>query len=506
MIPGILLLLFLVVFPVFQTLFLSFLFHPTVRLTLGENSDSMVTGVVDDVGVTASQPAANFDAGIGSDAAFPVNASSFLWLRFDLSGVPAEATITEATLILYSLPPAGSIDPLGLTVVVARNTTAGEGWLASAATWETYDGVRPWTGGSDGGEDDRGVVARVTNVLAATPEGPIAFAFSRGAVARVQDGVGQSVSLQLSGTDGHERQFVLSEGADGRRPMLEVVYDRPEVVAGFQNYEEVLTSRDTVNPTGFESGQPPFGTMVHNLIWIAVHLPMSLLIGLFLALTLQKVRGASLIKSMIFIGMVTPMIVAGIILRFLFESPVGIVPTFFGAIGLTELSRSWLTGQPTTLLFGLIFGSVWLWTGFSLIVYSAGLTTIPTDYYEAARIDGASDWQIFRKITWPLLKPITIVVVTMTLLWELKLFDIVIGATNAEGGIRGAGDVLALQMFRYAFVAIPPQFAEAAVVATVLTLLTLVVAAGLFRRMLLGPGKGSMIKSIGKYVRKVIGR
>src|SRR3989454_7201168 len=68
-------------------------------------------------------------------------------------------------------------------------------------------------------------------------------------------------------------------------------------------------------------------------------------------------------------------------------------------------------------------------------------------------MDGASAWQIFRKVTWPLLRPTTLTVVTMTILWELKLFDIVFAATNPNGGVGGAADVLALQMFRYAFMA-----------------------------------------------------
>ena len=69
----------------------------------------------------------------------------------------------------------------------------------------------------------------------------------------------------------------------------------------------------------------------------------------------------------------------------------------------------------------------------------------------------------------------------MTLLWELKLFDIVIGATNSQGGVGGAADVLALQMYRYFFII---DYSSAAVVATLLTIFTLIVAIGLFRKLL----------------------
>ncbi len=269
---------------------------------------------------------------------------------------------------------------------------------------------------------------------------------------------------------------------------------------GFDNYGNVLGRPETID---VRDTQFPLGTLIDNLLWIAIHLPMTLFTGLFLALTLQKVRGASVVKSMVFLGMVTPLIVGGIILRYLFDEKSGIVPQFFGAIGIKSLAIQW-TQFPSTLLFGLIFGSVWLWTGFSLIIYSAGLTTIPKDYFEAAQIDGASSWQMFRKITWPLLRPITLVVVTMTVLWELKIFDIVYAATNPNGGVGNAADVLALQMWRYAFRA--GNYAEAAVVATLLSGLTLLVASFMFHRMVVGMRGGGSRPSLFARLLRIVRR
>jgi len=249
--------------------------------------------------------------------------------------------------------------------------------------------------------------------------------------------------------------------------------------AGTHNFETVIGSPDTLNPNCVQAG-PPCGTLINNLIWIGVHLPLTLFLGLFMALLLQGVRGAPFIKSMVFLGMVTPLIVIGVVLKFILEAPIGLVPAFFDWLGIKPLAVNWLS-TPSTLLFGLILGTVWSWTGFSMIVYSAGLTTIPKDYFEAARVDGASEWQVFRKITWPLLKPVTLVIVTMTVLWELKLFDIVIGATNQQGGVGGAADVLALQMYRYFSTT---DYSNAAVVATLLTIFTFIVSISLFRELL----------------------
>ncbi|ALM76190.1 carbohydrate ABC transporter permease [Thermococcus barophilus] len=248
---------------------------------------------------------------------------------------------------------------------------------------------------------------------------------------------------------------------------------------GLENYKHVLLSPDIINLERFPTKSPPWGSLVNNAIFILIHLPITLFLGLGLALLLRKeeVKGSSIIKSIIFLGMVIPMIVGGLITRFLFEQGAGVVPSIFGALGIKSLDITW-TAYPQTALFAVILGSIWIWTGFSMLMYSAGLASIPRDYYEAALIDGASRFQIFRHVTWPLLKPITTVVVAMTLLWDLKIFDVVYVATG--GGPGGASMVLALQMWDY--FARELNYNYAAVVAVLLTALTLVPAIWLLKR------------------------
>lgn len=242
---------------------------------------------------------------------------------------------------------------------------------------------------------------------------------------------------------------------------------------GFKNYSKVISSREVFDPAGFSRGFP-LGALVHNLLWIAIHLPLTIILGLSLSVLLKNVKGGSFIKSIIFLGMVMPMIVGGVMINFIFDRNLGIVNGVLSLFGVQ--GKTW-TAHPDTALLSLIFGSVWLWTGFSVVLYSAGLETIPKDYYEAAQLDGASSWKIFTKITVPLLRPITVVVTTMTLLWELKVFDIVYVATM--GGPGGASNVLALQMYTYAFRAF--DFNRSAVVAVILTLSTLAVSLSLVR-------------------------
>ncbi|AIF69437.1 ABC transporter permease [Palaeococcus pacificus DY20341] len=248
---------------------------------------------------------------------------------------------------------------------------------------------------------------------------------------------------------------------------------------GLKNYFQVLGSSDIVNLDRFPSSSPPWGALIHNFVWILIHLPITVFLGLLLALLLRReeVKGSSIIKSIVFLGMVIPMIVGGIIIRFLFEKGVGVIPTIFNLFGFESLYKTW-TAYPDTALFAVILGSIWLWTGFSMLMYSAGLAAIPKDYYEAAIIDGASPIQIFFYVTFPLLKPVTMVVVSMTLLWELKIFDIVYVATG--GGPGGASTVLAIQMWNY--FARQLNYNYSAVVAVLLTLLTMIPALWLFRR------------------------
>ncbi len=245
------------------------------------------------------------------------------------------------------------------------------------------------------------------------------------------------------------------------------------------NYVSVITQTSPDFALVMLNGMPrppPWGALIHNMVWLAIHLPLVTILGLVLAYMLKVVYGRSIIKSIMFIGMVVPMVVGGLIIRFMFEKYVGVVPVVLSALGLKFLARSW-TIYPDTALFALILGSVWLWTGFSLTIHAAAIDSIPSSYIEAAKIDGASEWRIFKDIVIPLVKPATLTVVVMTILWDLKIFAIVYAATM--GGPGGASTVLAFTMWLY--FARQLAYHKAAAVAVILTLLTLIPASILIR-------------------------
>lgn len=249
---------------------------------------------------------------------------------------------------------------------------------------------------------------------------------------------------------------------------------------GFENYVNVISKSEFLNVKRLVNflGGPSYGALIHNILWVVIHLPLCVFFGLLLAVLLRDVKGGTIIKSIVFLGMVIPMIVGGVLLRFILDKDAGILNGVLNAIGLGAFTRDW-TFYPDTALITAILGSVWIWVGFSMIVYSAGLEGIPVELYEAAKIDGASWWKTFWRITVPMLKPATLVVVTMTLLWELKVFDIIYAMT--QGGPGDASNVLAYIMYIDAFKAW--NFGTASAIAVILTVMTFGFAAYLVSRM-----------------------
>lgn len=246
---------------------------------------------------------------------------------------------------------------------------------------------------------------------------------------------------------------------------VDIVKNKP---VGVENFYVIFSSYRFINYRGLQSFSFPMGAIIHNIIWIAIHLPLTILLGLLLATLLQYVKGGSIIRSFIFLGMVIPMIVGGLLIQFSFDKDLGVINLFLKLVGLGWLARSW-TIYPDTALFSLILGSVWLWTGFTVTIYSAGLASIPKETIEAAIVDGADFKTILFKVIVPQLKPVTVTVIAMTILWDLKIFDIVYASTL--GGPGGASMVLALLMYDY-FTRMQ-DYPMSATVATILTITVL---------------------------------
>ena len=237
---------------------------------------------------------------------------------------------------------------------------------------------------------------------------------------------------------------------------------------GFDNYLKVFSDPAFVNPSALTQG-PPFGALINNLLWIAIHLPLSLVLGLGLAVLMGRDKRLGPWRTLVFLGVVIPGVITGVVTQFLFDKSSGLVPNAFSLVGIESLHVSWFA-HPETALLALIITHSWTWTGYCMVVFLSGLSAIPPSLVESAVIDGAGPWQVFRRIKLPLLVGSVRTVVVMSLIVELTSFDLVYSSTY--GGPGGATNVIGLQMYLEAFRY--NHFGIGSALATLLTLLAAV--------------------------------
>jgi len=185
----------------------------------------------------------------------------------------------------------------------------------------------------------------------------------------------------------------------------------------------------------------------NNIYWLVFYTGLVLVFGLILAVMADRVPYEGPVKSLIFMPMAISFVAAGVIWRFMFSfQPPGAPQT--GT--LNAVWTSIFQQQPIAWLidhrinnFALIFAAVWIWTGFAMVIISAALKGIPPELTEAARVDGATELQVFFRITVPLLAPTLTVIGTTLVIFALKAFDIVYVMT---GGLYDT-DVMARRMY-----------------------------------------------------------
>ena len=190
-------------------------------------------------------------------------------------------------------------------------------------------------------------------------------------------------------------------------------------------------------------------SLLNNLRWVILFLIVPLPAGLFLAILLSKaIPAARIFKALIYSPMVLAPVVIGLIWTWIYSPRSGLLNHTLTLVGLNTLTRGWLS-DPDLAIYAIIFAGIWRHTGYVMIIYLAGLTSISPTLIEAAKIDGASPWQRFRHIILPLLKPTTTIVIVITMIESLRAFDFVNIMT--DGGPYGTTEVLANFMYKQAF-------------------------------------------------------
>jgi alpha-glucoside transport system permease protein len=240
-----------------------------------------------------------------------------------------------------------------------------------------------------------------------------------------------------------------------RRSFLD---ERSKSFVGFDNYRFIID-----NPQPLVSDT--HSALLNNVMWLTLFTVITVSLGLIIAVLTGRVRYEAAAKSAIFIPMAISFVAASVIWRFMYEfnTDIGTVNATVTSLGGeptawlqdTGAPHTWLTERgPDTLPrpiqinnLALIMVGVWMWTGFAMVVLSAGLKGISTEVMEAARVDGANEWQIFRRIIVPILSPTIMVVATTLVIQGLKKFDLVWVTT----GGRFKTDVVATLFYKEAF-------------------------------------------------------
>src|SRR3989338_3004593 len=157
-------------------------------------------------------------------------------------------------------------------------------------------------------------------------------------------------------------------------------------------------------------------------------------VALLLALLCDKdIRGGNVYRVIFYLPPVLSGIVVGLIWNWIYDGNYGLLNHFLTFIGLDDLSRAWLSDSNLALLSVAVI-HMWKGFGWGFVILLAGLQSIPRELYEAARVDGANSWTVFRNITVPLMIPVFVLVSILTILGTMQIFDIIIATTGGGPG------------------------------------------------------------------------
>jgi alpha-glucoside transport system permease protein len=222
---------------------------------------------------------------------------------------------------------------------------------------------------------------------------------------------------------------------------------------GAANYVYVFSSESTLS------------SLRNNVFWLVFLTGFTVGLGLLFAVILDRVRYESIAKSIVFIPMAISFVAASVIwkLQYDYQPPAqpqtGTLNAIVVALGGQPVP--WLVDR-TTNNPALIWVGVWVWTGFCLVILSAGLKGIPTEIIEAARVDGANEWQVLRHVTIPMMGSTIAVVATTMIIYALKAFDIVYVLTFGNYNTDVIANRMYKEMFNY------NNFGRASAIAVVL--------------------------------------
>jgi multiple sugar transport system permease protein len=211
------------------------------------------------------------------------------------------------------------------------------------------------------------------------------------------------------------------------------------------NYERLLLRDDVFRKAVWQT-----------LYFVAGTVPTSMALGLFLAVLLNRTMPfRDFLRTLIFTPYVMPIVSTALIFSFIYHPDVGVLNAALQAVGLPEVM--WLD-SPRAIMPAIIIYSVWQHTGYNTVIFLAGLSNLPPEIDEAARVDGARAWSRFWRVTWPLLSPTTYFVLLINMVASFKVVQPILifaggvgGATSGGGGPDKAAETIGYYLYVQAF-------------------------------------------------------
>jgi ABC-type sugar transport system permease subunit len=224
---------------------------------------------------------------------------------------------------------------------------------------------------------------------------------------------------------------------------------------------------------------PAFRTSVRNTVyWVLGALVLQVGLGLLLAIVLSNMRAGDWMKRLFYLPATLSGAAVGVIWFYVFNPENGLLTSLLNSVGLESLTTRWLA-EPPINTFAMIFAAMWQGLGPAMILFLVGLQNLPREPIEAARVDGAQGLRLFWHITLPLLRPMTAVVVAITMINNFKVFDLIWVMT--QGGPYRSSETLAVTMYRESFVSFSVGYGAS--VAVVLTLVVMILSVFYLRSM-----------------------
>ncbi|PDS43870.1 ABC transporter permease [Rhizobium anhuiense] len=252
-------------------------------------------------------------------------------------------------------------------------------------------------------------------------------------------------------------------------PMLNVV------ILSFQKWNGLDPNRQFVglaNYSAIFTKDPVFWVAFRNtVIWTVMSLIFPPLVGLLLALSLnQKIFGRNGLRAIFYLPVIIAPIAVATMWKWMFDPFFGLFAQLLTSWGMQVWIKDWL-GNKDIALYSVFVAYLWQTVGFSMVLFLAGLQNVSQTLVEAARIDGAGRWAVFKHVTLPALRPTITIVLVLSVISSLKAFDIVYGLTG--GGPAQSTQMLALWAFTQAMQIF--DFGRGAAISVVLLLITMAV-------------------------------